>query len=963
MRSLIEPLRLALHLSVVLGGMLLTAAPARSAVLFVDGTAEGTGNGTSWQDAYVELPPALAAASSGDQVWVAAGTYLPSEIAHPVPSFVLSQGVELYGGFDGTESTLAERDWVANPTILSGDYGFGINSFHVVTADLYVTTPVIDGFTISGGAAPASAPDDFGGGVYVEWGNVELRNLVVENNLAATGGAGIHQDFGHLTLVDCTVRDNSGHGLQAISGTVQGCRFESNDGDGAVFSEAADVSDSWFGGHTTGLQIGQSGTITGCTFEGNDVGADVWSTTIDDSSFRDNRDHGVTLYGASTLSGAWVEDNDVRGVVVDNTGGDVLIENSVIRRNGLVAPGDRGGGLRRTGSANPSLLLLRNVLVDSNEALYDAAGMYVGGGQLLCLNVTVVRNRVVASPTSTSGGPLAESRGSVIRNSVFWDNVPAPPRSISLALPAHYDHSIVEGAYDSNGIWQLANAVDDGANASVDPEFVDPAGYFWLRPGSPGIDAGDDTTPELATTDLAGTPRVSGAGVDIGAYETGCAAQPVLFVSSEGTITGDGSSWATALPSLQLALGRACGAADEIWVRGGTYHPTLGADQDRSFELVDGVAVRGGFAGDETAIGERIVGAYPTILSGNIGNPLNAFDNSRHVVLANGTGPGTILEGVTVADGYAQSGGGAGLSVNSGSVSVRNTILQDNFTGTSGGAVRMFLSPQSEFLNCLFRDNAAPIGRAAALHAIYSNVLVANSTFLGNDADGPGVVALANGATDLQIVNSILHGNGDPGSAAVSLESPATGMIAHSIAEGSGGSGGGWPPTFGTDGGGNLDADPLFVDPLSGDAHLAPGSPAIDAGDDQAVGILAFDLEGNPRVLGDTVDMGAFESAVAVAAPALSRRADLPPNVPNPFNPRTVIHYVVPGDARSVSLALYDLRGRRVRTLLANAPVPGDGEVIWDGRDDAGAPVSSGAYVARLEADGVIATRKMLLLR
>jgi hypothetical protein len=64
---------------------------------------------------------------------------------------------------------------------------------------------------------------------------------------------------------------------------------------------------------------------------------------------------------------------------------------------------------------------------------------------------------------------------------------------------------------------------------------------------------------------------------------------------------------------------------------------------------------------------------------------------------------------------------------------------------------------------------------------------------------------------------------------------------------------GGWP------GDGNIDADPLFVDPLSGDYHLLAGSPCIGAGDPDFFGMGEVDMDGEPRVMGGRVDIGADE--------------------------------------------------------------------------------------------------------
>ncbi len=87
------------------------------------------------------------------------------------------------------------------------------------------------------------------------------------------------------------------------------------------------------------------------------------------------------------------------------------------------------------------------------------------------------------------------------------------------------------------------------------------------------------------------------------------------------------------------------------------------------------------------------------------------------------------------------------------------------------------------------------------------------------------------------------------------------------------------------------------------------------------------------------------------------------PNRPNPFNPRTEIRFEL-ARAGSPRLAIYDLRGSRVRELLADQPLEaGAHAVIWDGRDDGGREVASGLYLSRLEADGAQVERKLMLVR
>ena len=97
--------------------------------------------------------------------------------------------------------------------------------------------------------------------------------------------------------------------------------------------------------------------------------------------------------------------------------------------------------------------------------------------------------------------------------------------------------------------------------------------------------------------------------------------------------------------------------------------------------------------------------------------------------------------------------------------------------------------------------------------------------------------------------------------------------------------------------------------------------------------------------------------------PAVRQQVSLGRNVPNPFNPRTTINFAVPAD-QVVSLRVYDMSGRLVRTLVSNRMYrAGDHQVDWDGRDEVGNAVASGVYFSRLEAEGQQAVRRMVLIK
>jgi hypothetical protein len=164
-------------------------------IIYVNHAADGKADGRSWTDAYQDLQAALTVASNYDEIWVAAGTYYPTSDTDRTISFTLKSDVAIYGGFAGTETIRSERDWRTNETILSGDIGVkddaSDNSYHVVYNSAVNETAILDGFTITGGNADGSSPDNDGGGMYNKNNSDPiLKNITFKANAASNYGAG-----------------------------------------------------------------------------------------------------------------------------------------------------------------------------------------------------------------------------------------------------------------------------------------------------------------------------------------------------------------------------------------------------------------------------------------------------------------------------------------------------------------------------------------------------------------------------------------------------------------------------------------------------------------------------------------------------------------------------------------------------------------------------------------------------
>lgn len=180
--------------SVVVAAMLSVGSfPAAAKVIYVSAAANGSANGSSWANAKTDLAAAVTGARTGDEVWVAAGTYGPIE---------LRNGVRIIGGFAGTESATSASNPVANRTIISGG-----GTSRCVTGVNNDASAVLRGFSIRSGFV---AMPNTGAGMFLENSNATIINCEFSNNKAEVAGGAVANWVGSPTFVGCTFRDNDG---------------------------------------------------------------------------------------------------------------------------------------------------------------------------------------------------------------------------------------------------------------------------------------------------------------------------------------------------------------------------------------------------------------------------------------------------------------------------------------------------------------------------------------------------------------------------------------------------------------------------------------------------------------------------------------------------------------------------------------------------------------------------------
>jgi len=247
----------------------------------------------------------------------------------------------------------------------------------------------------------------------------------------------------------------------------------------------------------------------------------------------------------------------------------------------------------------------------------------------------------------------------------------------------------------------------------------------------------------------------------------------IIYVDDDAPPGGNGLSWPTAYTHLQDAL-TAAQPSDEIRVAQGTYypdrdtaHPTGTGDCGASFFLGNSVTISGGYVGlsgpDPDA---RDVALYASILSGDIGVPVNNGDNSYHVVLGFGT---ASLDGFTVTGGNARESfpsyygggvfcyyssptlanctimgnaaemGGAGVGCYSSNPTLTNCVIKDNTASWRGGG--MYCNSSSPTLiDCRIQANSALMYDGGGVHCYGSSPTLTNCSITGNYAPSGGGV-------------------------------------------------------------------------------------------------------------------------------------------------------------------------------------------------------------------------------
>jgi hypothetical protein len=316
---------------------------------------------------------------------------------------------------------------------------------------------------------------------------------------------------------------------------------------------------------------------------------------------------------------------------------------------------------------------------------------------------------------------------------------------------------------------------------------------------------------------------------------------------------------------------------------------------------------------------------------------IDGSQNGSVVTFESGEDSTAVLIGLIIQNGF---GFGGGIFCSQSNPSLENITIRNNTGGfnTSGSGIYCIYSSPSLKNVTINNNSTVNIGGGISL-CLNSNPSLENTTICNNSAGayGGGICCISD--SNPSLINCI-HWNNIPQEIYCGL---GTITAIYSDIQG------GW------EGEGNINVDPLFVDPENGDYHLTECSPCIDAGNPNS----PFDPDGT------IADMGAFyydqlnevnDNVIQIVEYDLY-------NFPNPFNPTTTISLTIQEES-NIELSLYNIKGQKIRSLLNNQITAGEHSIVWNGEDDSGKKVGSGVYLYKLHVnDKIELVKKCLLLK
>jgi hypothetical protein len=530
------------------------AAITNAAVYRVSNSGDNS-NGQSWGTAYKNIQSALAAASNGDEVWVAQGTYI---VENEQTQLKYKEGVNVYGGFAGNETTRNARNTDPSLTIIAHQNVVTDNFRLLFSTDLNDAT-TWDGFTFDGKNA--------GVGVKLS-GNCTLNNSIVKQCMAINGsGAGVYMssssDFIPVTLSNTTLSNNRIKVTNENTFQLGGAAiFVKNGSKLAEISDCKILNNTIEGISATGALEGMGagiylyeGVVRNCILNENHI------TNSANPSYSNNNFTGGAIAIVPEKVDVPANEVLIEGCIITNStsnsrGGAIIIDprwsgqyhgNYTISKT-IIANNKTnvvGGGILATAATvqtgNGFTLNILNSVISNNTAQTNAGGgIHINIGCVLNItNSTITKN--LAGAFGGGGiflqGPSNHAIKATFKNVLFWGNEATgravgekqlrnngQPSTLIFSAMQEYNKDFYELTAATQGDNINLSIANDGIYG---PAFAAPstnAGYGasdaltaqWnLTASSVCIDAGDDYLP----TDIMGVTRPKGDYSDIGAYE------------------------------------------------------------------------------------------------------------------------------------------------------------------------------------------------------------------------------------------------------------------------------------------------------------------------------------------------------------------------------------------------------------------------------------------------------------
>ncbi|WP_299159012.1 choice-of-anchor Q domain-containing protein [uncultured Tenacibaculum sp.] len=691
---------------------------------YVDLNASGANNSTSWANGFTDLSKALSVVTTQD-IWVKAGTYKPHATDRTI-SFTLNQeDLNIYGGFNGTETTLSQRDVNTYKTILSGDlqgndtagtvdYNLAEksdNSLHVVVVSKDNIS--IDGLTIINGFANGTAGHANGAAILKhDTGNdnLTIKNCSIKDNISYGGGA-VNADFRNTTNstfnIENTIFDNNlarwaaalysytGINNASADANVINCLFTNNvTKDLNSSAKALSASAMWFRAYRDGSSYTLD--VVNCTFSKNqDIGSQGSNTR---ATFGLSRHFNAALsanisnsifYGNTTVGGALI--NSIGRIDINLSDAQIINALNSIDEDNFAKASTK----TNTSTANP---LFNNAAANDFRLQITSPGKDAGNNTKIPVGITadLLGNQRIYNTTVDMGA--YEFDPALVIQYNLTINKTGSGSVVPNGTSTHNNGDVVTLIATPISGWNFAGWSGD-ASGTTNPLQV-------TMNADKNITATFNSAPQTLTINTVGSGSVTespiptnGGGYNFGDLVTLTATpaagykfdgwsgaitstnnpetitmngsknltatfslKPVIYVDKDATGANDGSSWTNAYTNLQTALTNVTANSD-IWIADGTYkrHTT---DRFLSFIVnTTNIGIYGGFNGTETTISQRDFRTNKTILSGDLqGNDTGVVDYNLAEKNDNTTHILRVISDDLILDGITISGGYASLT-------------------------------------------------------------------------------------------------------------------------------------------------------------------------------------------------------------------------------------------------------------------------------------------------------------